>query len=115
MGARELWNLIKWLPQTSALHRAVDPDGIGTEWNRTNHLLALLIEVSDVTNAMYARVHGAKGARDPVPISIPRPGREQAKPDELSGDALDAAMKSMGGAIKRRKKKKTPEEKPVQP
>lgn len=107
MGARQLWRLIEHLPLDSALHRAVDPEGIGSGWDRQAHLLATLAEVSDVTNNILLRVYSKKGAPDPPPpLSIPRPGKAAPSPAEpLTGPALESQVRVLGGKVVSTQKK----------
>lgn len=104
-----MWHLIEWLPNDSALHRAVDPTGVGVGWNLQTQLLALIAEVSDTTNAILVKVNSGKNAKDPKPLRIPRPGVEDEKPVQLTGDALDTAAMALGGAVVvNRKRKRKP-------
>lgn len=88
MSVSRLMNLVHWLPETSAVHRALDPDGIGVGWNLHGHLLAVIAEVTDNTNMILAKVYGAKGAPQPKPLRITRPGREPEPKNNTLGDFM---------------------------
>lgn len=101
-----MWRLIEGLPNDSALHRAIDPDGVGAGWTREAHLLAVLAEVSDVTNAILIKVNSKDTGRKMEPLRIPRPGQPVQEDRQLEGVELDAAVRMLGGKVKHGKKTK---------
>jgi len=75
IGARRLLSLIDGLPPGSAMHRALDP--AGSSWGQLEELVATLIEVTDMSNRLYLRVHTNPGTDVGEPIHIPRPWDEK--------------------------------------
>lgn len=99
---RQLIRLVQWLPMDSPLHRARDPEGIGSGWSMTNHLLALLAELSDTGNTLYLRKNARRGTRVPPPLVIPRPGREEAdRTRVLRGRSAVTALRMHGVRVVR--------------
>lgn len=72
-------------------------------WDLSTHLMATLIEVSDETNQILAKVYGKKNAQLPKPLRIERPGKRTQKQKPLKGEALVSAlkrkMKLVGGTV----------------
>jgi hypothetical protein len=104
-----LWNLIHWLPTDSPLHRDFDPEGAGSGWTPTTNLLALIAEVTDVSNVILMKVYGEKGVKVRDPIEIPRPGRtpkvaldEEGKPIMAGSEQLKAFTQDGGNVVPRR-------------
>lgn len=61
---RKLWGLIRWLPPSSALGRALN--GGRESWSQTHELLRTVIRLQDEANRMYWAAHFEGKFRDPV-------------------------------------------------
>ncbi len=106
LSARRLLALVKGLPPGSALHRSVDPEGYG--WTNNEELLATLLEVTDLSNRMFYSANSGKNARQPVPLTVVRPGAAKSAAKRSSGDSrkpqessVEAIKKFMGKKIKK--------------
>jgi hypothetical protein len=65
------------LPRESAVMRA--ELGEAADWSRSDHLLAALIELVDVSSWRAVAPHVKKGWRPPKPVQVPRPGSTQRR------------------------------------
>lgn len=88
------------LPYDCALHRALDPDGLGAGWGPNEELLSTLAEVTDAGNRMYYEANKKKGARPMRPLRIPRPHERRRRPKRnATGEELARMVGALGGAV----------------
>lgn len=86
MGVRRVLALIIGLPPGSAIHRALDPKGVGVGWTTQEELMAVLIEVMDYGNRLFYSANSKKGAKQPKPLYVPRPNRSRKRRKASSQD-----------------------------
>jgi hypothetical protein len=97
ISARRLRSLVTGITLDGALGRALEaPEAIG--WGNVEELLAGLIEVVDVGNRLYLKVHKKKGTPDPKPIRVPRPG--DAEEEKERRPATSDEIKAFFGDIR---------------
>lgn len=70
-------SLMAALPLESETVRAVT-DQPASAWNRTDMLLAHVLESLDSGHRIWLKVYGKKGQPDPPPLRIEYPGRREA-------------------------------------
>lgn len=86
LSLRRLAVLVRGLPADSATARALDPS---LQWSSTEHLLAHVLDVLRVGNWLVVESNKRKGARNPFPQPVPRPGDpETRKPQQMNGREL---------------------------
>lgn len=78
-GVRRIHALVTGLPPDGAMIRDMAYDG--QEWSVTDELLAALLEEVDYGNRLYYSAHMKKGAQQPKPVEIKRPGRQPELPE----------------------------------
>lgn len=69
------------------------------QWGPTDYLLAHVLDVLRVGNWLTVETNKRKGARNPYPKPIPRPGSDQiedAEPQPLTGHELVDWLKKVG-------------------
>lgn len=94
LSLRRLAVLVRGLPVDSATARAYDPS---LQWSTTEHLLAHVLDVLRVGNWLTVETNKKKGARNPYPTPIPRPGDEPPEaPKQMNGHELIAWLGKVG-------------------
>lgn len=84
MTLRQLRVLIDGVPPTSALGRAI----AGNSWTDETHLLAMIADLVQVSNAQIAAAAGAKGVKKPKPL--PRPESAEGQEHDSTAEAREA-------------------------
>jgi hypothetical protein len=99
IGLRRLLALVANLPPDSALHRVLDPYGVGAGWGWREELLAAIAQLVDHSNRLFVSANSKKGAKVPRPIAIPRPGDRARERRQASGEEVAAMTRKLGGMI----------------
>jgi len=84
---RDLWVIVRHLPRTSALQRAVQGDE-AVEWTVSDYLLASIVDAQNWL--VWSKTKDAQGR---IPRNRPKPVRRPGDKDEsekISGDVLPA-------------------------
>lgn len=72
LSIRKLAALVSGLPRGSALHIAMS--GEEALWGTSDYLLAATVDHLAVANWLFVQANSKKGARNPYPDPVPRPG-----------------------------------------
>lgn len=85
---RRLAALIVALPSDSATVRGVGVKGTESLWGSTEHLLASVIDATQMGNVMFANAHRRKGSRPTRFEAVRRPGASSDDGTRTRGTAL---------------------------
>lgn len=96
LSIRKLSALVSGLPRGSALHIAMR--GEEAMWGTSDYLLAAAVDHLAVANWLYVQTHSKKGANNPRPDPIPRPG---TKPKQRNDSRRFASAKEVSAFISR--------------
>lgn len=86
--------MVRGLPADSATARAIEPT---LQWGATEYLLAHVLDVLRVSNWLTVEANKKKGARNPYPKPVPRPGEpEEHAPQRMTGHELSNWLQKVG-------------------
>ncbi|GAA3473884.1 hypothetical protein GCM10018965_084370 [Nonomuraea roseola] len=80
LSVRKLIALLSGLPRGSALHIATEGDA--ATWSTSDYLLANAVDYLAIGNWLFVSANSKKGARNPRPEPVPRPGSQKKTQEE---------------------------------
>ena len=92
---RRLWSLIEQLPRESRFARVTI--GEKARWGDTEHLLATVIDVLQISNWLYTSAHSKN--RVPQPQRLPRPGVVEVDNERRIGGGKRYTTTEMRGLL----------------
>lgn len=102
ISLRRFRALLRGIPaRDSALGAKLDVRQVG-EWGNVEELLVLVAQVVDAGNRLFFSAHSKKGAQQPKPLDVPRPGRrgeEEAEKKRRPATSEELAA-FFGGAVR---------------
>jgi hypothetical protein len=94
LSLRRLAVLVRGLPADSATVRALEPS---MQWGSNEYLLAHILDVLRVGNWLVVESNKRRGARNPYPQPVPRPGDvEEHTPQAMTGHELTEWLGKVG-------------------